>query len=293
MQTDDVMTREELLIMNKQSKDPRYTMGRDREETDRLIQQSRLYDSLTRRLFHEAGIGSGMTVLDIGSGAGDVALILAELVGPAGKVVGVDANAEILETARARAREAGLANVEFLAGDARTVEAGGDFDAVAGRLVLMYMSDPAAALRQLVRRLRPGGIVAFEEVDFTLFRSFSHLDTPLMNNLAEWLLAVFERSGAHMAMGFDLYRTFVDAGLPEPVLHFEAPMGGAEAWSGYPYVANSFRSLLPLLEEFGIATAEEADVDTLAERVRREVVASKHPVVLAPHVTARTTLAMS
>ena len=279
--------------MNEANGDPRYTMGRDREETDRLIQQSRLYDGLTRQLFNDAGIRSGMKVLDIGSGAGDVSLILAELVGPEGKVIGVDGNAEILETARVRAKEAGFANVEFLAGDARMLELGGDFDALVGRLVLMYMADPAAALKQLIQRLRPEGIVAFEETDFTIYRSSSRPDTPLMNKLVEWLLAVFERSGAHVAMGSDLYRTFVEAGLPEPVLHFEAPMGGSETWAGYPYIANSFRSLLPLLEEFGIATAEEVDVNTLAERVRKEIVASKYPVVLAPHVTAWAKVATS
>ena len=278
--------------MNELTDDPRYTMGRDQEETDRLIQQSRLYDDLTRRFFNVAGIGRGMKVLDVGSGAGDVSLILAGLVGPDGTVMGVDSNGEVLETARARVKEAGCSNVEFLAGDARTLDVGGDFDAVVGRLVLMYMADPAAALKQLALRLCPGGIVAFEEVDFTFYRSSSRPDTPLMNKLAEWLLAVFERSGAHVAMGVDLHRTFVEAGLPEPVLHFEAPMGGSETWAGYPYIANSFRSLLPLLEEFGIATAEEVDVSTLAERVRKEVVASKHPVVLAPHVTARARLAM-
>jgi len=118
--------------MNDPNGDPRYTMGRDKEETDRLIQQSRLYDGLTKQLFNDAGIRSGMKVLDIGSGAGDVSLILAELVGSEGKVIGVDANAEILETARVRAKEAGLANVEFLAGDARTLDVGGDFDALVG-----------------------------------------------------------------------------------------------------------------------------------------------------------------
>lgn len=291
MQTDEAMTREEL-FMNEPSNDPRYTMGRDQEETDRLIQQSRLYDDLTCRLFNDAGIRRGMKVLDIGSGAGDVSLILAELVGPHGNVVGVDSNAEILKTARARVKGEGLTNVEFLAGDARTLDVGGDFDALVGRLVLMYMANPATALQQMTQRLRPGGIVAFEEVDFLIYRSISRPNTPLMNRLAEWLLAVFERSGAHVTMGDDLYRTFVGAGLPEPVLHYEAPMGGSEAWAGYPYIANSFRSLLPLLEEFGIATAEEVDVDTLAERVRKEIVASKHPVVLAPHVTAWATLAM-
>ena len=275
--------------MNEANSDPRYTMGRDKEETDRLIQQSRLYDGLTRQLFNDAGIRSGMKVLDIGSGAGDVSLILAELVGPEGKVIGVDGNAEILETARVRAKEAGFANVEFLAGDARTLElGGGDFDALVGRMVLMYMADPVVALKQLIPHLRPGGIVAFEEadVDLTLGRSLSRPDTPLMNKLMEWRLAVFERSGVHVEMGFELYRTFVEAGLPEPVLHFVAPVGDSETGLGHEYIANSFRSLLPLLEEFGIATAEEVDVSTLAERVRKEFIVTKHPLLLPPHVTA-------
>ena len=69
-------------------------MGRSREETDRLIRQSQLYDDLTRRFLKKAGLGNGMRVLDIGSGAGDVALTAAELVGPEGQVVGVDVNAK-------------------------------------------------------------------------------------------------------------------------------------------------------------------------------------------------------
>ena len=186
-----------------------------------------------------------MKVLDIGSGAGDVAMTAAELVGPEGAVVGVDVNAEILDTAQARAQEAGLTNVEFVAGDARTLELGNDFDALTGRLVLMYMADPADALKQLATRLRPGGIVAFQEADFTPYRQMERPDTPVANNLINWVLEVFERSGAHIDMGFGLYRAFVEAGLPEPYMHFESPVGGPDGWAGYQYAANSFQSLLP------------------------------------------------
>ena len=266
--------------------DARYTMGRTREEEDRLIQQSQLYDAVTRRLLWEAGLGSGMKVLDIGSGTGEVAATAADLVGPEGSVVGVDVNPAILETARSRAQEAGFSNVEFIAGDARTLDLGNDFDALIGRLVLMYMADPAEALKQLAARVRPGGIVAFQEVDFTPYRQMHRPDTPLANKLIDWALGVFERSGAHVGMGFELYRTFVDAGLPEPYMHFESPVGGPESWAGYLFIANGFRSLQPLIVEFGLATAEEIDVDTLAERVRQEVVASKRPLLLPPHVTA-------
>jgi ubiquinone/menaquinone biosynthesis C-methylase UbiE len=276
---------------NETPNDGTYTMGRSREETERLILQSQLYERVTLRLLGEAGIVRGMRVLDVGSGSGDVAFAAAELVGSEGEVIGAEVNGEILKTARERAKEAGLANVTFVEGDARTLDPSGDFDAVIGRLVLMYMSDPADALKQLTAWLRPGGIVAFQEVDFTPYRSLAHEDTPLMNNLIDWVIEVFQRSGAHVGMGTDLYRTFVDAGLPEPVLDWTAPVGGPETWSGYEYVGNSFRSLLPLIEEYGIATSQEVDVDTLAERLRREVVSAKRPVILPPHVTAWTRVA--
>lgn len=272
--------------MSESNSDPRYTMGRSEGETERLIQQSQLYEAVTLRFFQEAGLVSGMRVLDVGSGAGDVAMAAAELVGAEGEVVGVDVNAAILDTAQARVRELGFENIQFTAGDARTLDVGGDFDAVVGRLVLMYMSDPADALKQLTRHLRPGGIVAFQEADFTPYMSISRSDTPLMNKLVEWGVAVFQRSGAHIEMGMDLHRTFLDASLPAPVLHFVAPLGGAEDWSGYDFIAGAFRSMVPLMEEFGIATAEEVDVETLAERIREETRVSKRPLLLPPHVTA-------
>ena len=272
--------------MNKQNAEMTYTMGRSQEETERLIQQSGLYEEITQRFLRDAGLFPGMKVLDIGSGAGDVAFAAAELVGSDGEVVGVDMNAEILETARARVQDAGLANVQFLAGDAQTLDLANDFDALIGRLVLIYLPDPAATLKQLATHLRPGGIVAFQEVDFTLYSSTSHQDTPMMNQLANWGVEVFQRSGAHVAMGLDLYGTFVDAGLPDPTLQFVAPVGGPETWAGYQFIANSIQSILPLMEAYGIATAEEVDVETLAARLRAEVVASKRPLILPPHVTA-------
>ena len=277
--------------MSNQTRDAEYTMGRSKGETERLIKQSQLYEDVTRRFFLRSGIAKGMKVLDVGSGAGDVALTLAEFVGPDGTVIGVDVNPDILKTAQARADAAGFSNIEFIAGDTRTLGLPDDFDAVVGRLVLMYMADPAETLRHLATHLRPGGIVAFQEVDFTPYTAAVHPDTPLANKLIEWGRTVFERSGAHLEMGMDLYKAFVEAGLPEPTLHFEAPMGGPEDWPGYEYLENSFRSLVPLMEAYGITTAEALDVDTLAERIQAEVAAAKRPIMLPPHITAYTTLA--
>ena len=272
--------------MAESNSDRAYTMGRSKEETERLIQQSGLYEDITGRLLRDAGLFTGMKVLDIGSGAGDVTFAAAELVGSEGEVLGVDMNPEILETARTRAQAAGLANVQFVAGDAQTLDLPNDFDALIGRLVLMYLPNPVDTLKQLATRLRPGGIVAFQEVDFTTYSSIARPETPMMNQLAEWGVEVFRRSGANVGMGLDLYSTFVDAGLPEPSLQYTAPVGGPETWIGYQFIAAAFRSILPLLERFEIATAEEVDLDTLAQRLRAEVIASKRPLILPPHITA-------
>ena len=95
-----------------------------------------------------------------------------------------------------------------------------------GRLVLMYMSDPADALKQLTRHLRPGGIVAFQEVDFTPYISISRSDTPLMNKLVEWGVAVFQRSGAHTEMGMDLHRHFFGCWFTRTCFTFCGAIGG-------------------------------------------------------------------
>lgn len=270
--------------------DATYTLGRTSHETTRLIEQSRIYGESTHRLCRRAGIIDGMRVLEIGSGAGDVALTLAELVGPTGKVVGVDVNADILDTARQRAIDAGIQNVEFIASDARDLVFSDKFDAIVGRFVLMYMADPGEAFATLITHLKPGGIAAFQEPEYTLYPAFLHPDTPLMNQLITWILDVFAHSGAHLNMGIGLYQTFVDTGLPPPTMHLESPIGAEKTWAGYRYMATIFQSLLPLLEKYGLATAEQVDVNTLASRIRQEVSTSKRPFFLPLHVTAYATL---
>jgi tRNA A58 N-methylase Trm61 len=67
-----------------------YVLGHSARELERLRRQAQLVNPITRQYLIEAGIAPGMRVLDIGSGAGDVAFLAAELVGLSGQVVGVD-----------------------------------------------------------------------------------------------------------------------------------------------------------------------------------------------------------
>lgn len=276
--------------MTQTGQDATYTMGRSRGETDRLIEQAHLYEKVTLRMLRDAGVGSGMKVLDVGSGAGDVAFAAAQIAGPEGSVVGVDVNPDILEVARGRAEQAGHTNIQFIAGDARTLDLSPDFDAVVGRLVLMYLADPAVALKQFVAHLRPGGIVAFQEAELALYETAKNPDTPLSNQLVDWGLKVFQQSGANIGMGLELHRTFVEAGLPAPVAHLEAPAGAGPAWVGYEFLKHAFTSLLPLIETYGIATAEQLDLETLPERLQQEATSSGRLIMLPPHVTAYATL---
>ena len=271
--------------------DANYTLGRTSHETTRLIEQSKIYGKATLCLCQRAGITTGMRVLDIGSGAGDVALTCAELVGNSGQVVGVDVNPAILETARQRAVDAGKSNVQFIARDARTIDFEEKFDALVGRFVLMYMADPVIALKKLITHIKSGGIVAFHEPEYTLYPAYPHPDTPLMNQLYQWILDVFKHSGAHLDMGMGLYRTFIEVGLPPPEMHLQTPIGAEDKWVGYRYMATIFQSLLPLIEKYGVASAEEVDIETLSERLRVEVLKSKRPFFLPFHVTAHARLA--
>jgi SAM-dependent methyltransferase len=221
--------------------DPEYVMGHSVQETARLQKQSLLYNPSTRQLFEEAGITTGMKILDVGSGAGDVALLAADLVGPSGAVIGVDPNPSILETARERVRAAGLGNVSFITEDIRSVELDHDFDAVVGRIVLLYLDEPEALLRLLRGHLRPGGIVAFQDLDWTN----GPTAIPPSRHLAqvwEWVPKMFRRAGLDPQMGFKLHRIFLAAGLPAPTMHLDAPVGGGSDWAGYDYIASGVRS---------------------------------------------------
>ena len=182
----------------------------------------------------------------------------------------MDVNAEVLETARQRAIYAGMRNVEFIAGDARTLDFPDKFDAIVGRFVLMYMADPAEALANLIAHLKPGGIVAFQEPEYTLYPAFLHPDTPLVNQLIEWILGVFEHSGARLDMGIGLYRVFVDAGLPPPAMHLQSPIGAEGTWAGYRYMVTIFQSLLPTSGKIRACDGGAGCVDTLATRLRQE-----------------------
>jgi len=100
------------LVMAFQQAD--YVLGHTSVEQQRLIRQARVLAPLTVRFLRDAGISSGMRVLDIGCGMGDVTMIAAQLVGSAGQVTSVDLDQASIETAQRRAAAFGFENTSFV-----------------------------------------------------------------------------------------------------------------------------------------------------------------------------------
>jgi SAM-dependent methyltransferase len=249
---------------------PGYALGHSERELRRLSAQANVVSPITRRFFEEAGVAAGMRVLDVGSGAGDVAFLAAELVGASGEVVGVDKVPAAIATARRRAEEAGLRTVSFREGDPAEMDFEEPFDAVIGRYILQYYADPAATLLRLARHLRPGGLIAFHERDWYGVNSFP--PSPTYDRCCRWIIETFEAVGIRTRVGLELHAAFVAAGLAAPALRLEAVIGGSEGAAAWlDVIAETVRSILPEIERLGLATATEVAVDTLADRLRREV----------------------
>jgi ubiquinone/menaquinone biosynthesis C-methylase UbiE len=256
-----------------------YALGHSAQELARLGQQGQVFAAFTRQLFEQAGITLGMSVLDVGSGAGDSSFLAADLVGHQGRVVGVDRGNEAVTCATTRAASAQIKNVEFVQGDPVDMEFSRPFDAVVGRFVLMYYADPVDAVRKLARRLRPGGLMVFQEFDMEYVRSVP--EAPTFERAAELMKCTLRASGTRIRLGSDLYSIFLAAGLPGPSLRMDILIGGGGAFPGFEILAGTIESLLPAMERLGIAAAPELRVATLAERMRDEVIAAKG-IALSP-----------
>lgn len=263
-----------------------YLLGWSEQEVTRLIWQGELFRPLTRRLFEEAGIGPGMRVLDLGSGAGDVAFLAAELVGPDGEVVGIDRDSRMVAIARKRARALGLTNVDFTVGELGTAMPPGAFDALVGRLILMYLGNPADVLRAYVPRLRRGAVVAFHEPDFQSI--IVEPRGPLFSRALRWWLVTLRRAGIEDRMGPKLYPTFVAAGLPRPTMRMDAVIGGAENSPVPQMLADVLRAVLPVMVRLGVATEAEVEIETLAGRLWAEAVSGGGCLALPPLIGAWT-----
>jgi hypothetical protein len=146
---------------------------------------------------------------------------------------------------------------------------------------------PVSAVRRFARHVVPGGVVAFGEYQIDFPSGLSLMEgLPLWEQAVEWIRATFRRAGAATNMGVDLHRVFVDAGLGAPAMHMGTYLITAADRLGPRVAAHVLRSILPLAERFGVASAGDMGVDTFAERFHAEIVSKGAVVPWPPLVSA-------
>jgi ubiquinone/menaquinone biosynthesis C-methylase UbiE len=254
-----------------------YALGCSDEEIMRLDRQSASIESATRLLLRASGIEPGMRVLDLGTGIGHVAMLIAERVGPKGRVVGIDNSTKLLDVAALRA--AAHPQLRFVDGDVRHWRDDAPFDAVVGRLILFHMADPLGVLRHHTAALRPGGLLL--ALDFDLRASRAEPAVPLIDEALGWVDAVFRQAGASPAIGTRLAWLLAEAGLADVqgfgIQGYLAP-GDRR---GPALLSGVVRTLAPQIVAAGIATAQQIGIDTLEARIA-DAVRSAGAVVLPP-----------
>jgi SAM-dependent methyltransferase len=258
--------------MASKDSQPEYALGSTDAEQERLIWQAEQVAPLTERLFREAGIGPGQRVLDLGSGVGDVAILVARLVGPSGEVVGVERDPRSIARARARVECAGMHNVRFIQSDITGLDGAGLFDAAVGRFILMWLSDPVAVVRSLCRSLQAGGVVAFQEPYWAPVISLLQ-PLPLWSAVASLIHDTFRGFGANLEVGSTLYQLFREAGLPGPTMRQEIPLGRNPEIARW--FVDTLYSLQPRSQQLRLPLESVGNLDTLAARLQVELDASR------------------
>jgi SAM-dependent methyltransferase len=243
-----------------------YVLGHNAQELRRLNRQAALVGPFTQRFLENAGISSGMRVLDVGCGGGDVSLLIRHLVGEDGEVVGIDRSETAIAHAIEQSSTHGLVNVSFRVGDPSEMEFDEWFDGVAGRYVLMFQPNPAQMLEKLAQHVKPGGIVVFHECDLNAVRSLPVC--PTYDQCWRWIIAALK---ADIDFGSKFPSVFRNAGLPFPTLQLEALMGaGSNSADLIELTVGLVESLLSEIKRQGMLGAVEIDMEHLKSSLESE-----------------------
>ncbi|MCC6677390.1 MAG: methyltransferase domain-containing protein [Phycisphaerales bacterium] len=151
-----------------ETKSAEYVLGTDTDESVRLGLQHRLWSAAAHEIWETAGLQPGMTALDLGCGPGYATLDMAQIVGPRGRVIGVDESATFLKQLNDQAKARRLENVDRVLGDVQKLEeamprSDASIDLAYARWVFCFLPHPEYVIRGLRRLLKPGGRLAVQD----------------------------------------------------------------------------------------------------------------------------------
>lgn len=234
----------------------RYTHGHD----DSVLQAHRTRNVADSAAYLVPYLQAGQRLLDLGSGPGTITVELAELVGPAGAVVGVDTAAEIVAQAQELAQQTGIA-VEFHTASAYELPfADSTFDVVHAHQVLQHLSDPVAALAEARRVVKDGGLIAVRDADYGAMAWY-----PPAEGLDHWNTLYHEvtaQNGAQCDAGRYLVSWFAAAGFAPTEL--EVTASGWVYWGETQQVWGELWARRTLESDFGRQAKEYGLADDVA-----------------------------
>ncbi|HUL26328.1 MAG TPA: methyltransferase domain-containing protein [Streptosporangiaceae bacterium] len=234
-----------------------YALGRTPEEYDRLRAQARVWESATGRLLDRVGLAPGASCLDAGCGPGETMRLMAQRVGPTGRVLGIDVDAPLGAMALAALHGAGHRHCDFQAHDLTAGKPipGAPFDVVYARLLLFHLPQRRAVLARLWDAVAPGGHLVVQDYDLRTVDVLPALGS--VGELGRVIIGAFTAAGCDVSAGARLPQLFVQAGAGVPdgtdVAGRIEPLG-----SGRTMLEHVFRSVLPTALAHGVTTETEA-----------------------------------
>lgn len=196
---------------------------------ERLRLLSRVMHGATTRLLDRVGVRPGMSYLDMGCGGGDVTIELAKRAGPTSQIVGEDIDTIKLSLAEQESKAQGFPNIVFRCADVYgtpnevVAAVPPAFDFIYVRFLLTHLPNPRTALSRLVKRLRPGGMLVVEDIDFS-----GHLcypEHPAFRSYHELHIESMHRRGGDPYIGPKLPGMLKEAGLCQIEVNVEQPIG--------------------------------------------------------------------
>ena len=234
-----------------------YALGHTPEEYERLRAQARAWETATGRLLDQVGLGPGASCLDAGCGPGETMRLMAERVGPAGRVLGVDADPALGAMTLAMLHGAGHRQCHFQAQDLAAGEPipGAPFDLVYARLLLFHLPRRIEVLRRLWGAVAPGGHLLVQDYDLRSICTLPQLDWA--GELLRVWTGAFGAVGADVSAGTRLPQLFAQAGVGTPdgtdVTGRIEPLA-----TGRLIMEGAFRSVLPTALAHGVTTEQRA-----------------------------------
>ena len=244
-----------------------YALGHTPQEYERLRMQARVWQAATGRLLDQLGLGPGASCLDAGCGPGETMRAMAERVGPAGRVLGIDADEPLGALALAMLRDAGHRQCTFSAHDFTTGGPipGAPFDLVYARLLLFHLPQRADVLARLWAAVAPGGHLLVQDYDLRSISTLPDLDS--VAEVGRVVTGAFGAAGADVSTGIRLPQLFAQAAVGTPdgtdVTGRIEPLG-----TGRTVLESVFHSVLPTALAHGVTT--EADSTATLASLERD-----------------------